>query len=327
METIPALLARRARTLPDGVLLDDSLGIWNFADAFTAIGGVAQRLYSLGVTEGTVVAVLPQTNRQQALYELAVLCLGGAVVDFPDGIPPDGAELARQLDERAVHLLLLSSAAQHQMLAPHLDELYDLVHLFAIEPIAGLPQLQPAEADVAALLARIAKVSPSQDAWIEAQTGEVLRHEQVARAQQALPLHAADRRVMCLPAWSRLSRMALYRFEGGVVVREAALEDALLAEQPTVLLTTPASLSAWWSGAREELGAMGWMLLRWGMSVGRQDGSSRRLRAQQRLAEPLVLQPTRERLGGTLKQIVCEPEASDAIQRRFAGLGVSISAP
>ena len=359
METIPGLFLSLVAQDPARVLVhtpdgqDDGVWRWRgwpLKEIHQQISGLSRRLYSLGVSTGTPVAILAETSHEWMAIDLAVLCLGGVTVGIYPSLP--GPRVVEQLAHSEARILVVGDAGLYQKIAPLLDELYDLMHVFSIAPVEGIPQLHPAESDTRFLGARAGQVRPSDPAavvYTSGTTGKargvVLTHRNLAdtarASREVLPLQAGDRSILYLPMAHILQRIIGYRglmegAEGYFAPSIDALPDLLVQTQPTVLPVVPRVLEKIMARAEATAAARGPVsvaVLRWAIAVGGSAAASecagrrvpRRVRWQRPLAERLVYQTIRARLGGALRLVVSGgAPLSPSVQAWFEAIGVSV---
>lgn len=359
MDTIPSLLLALLADHPDRILVhtpegeDDGVWQWrgwSLAEIHDQISGLARRLHSLGVHEGTPVAIYAESSHAWLAIDLAVLCLGGVTV----GIYPSltGAQAAWPVRHSAAPILIVGDQHQLDRIAPQLDELDELMHVFSIEPAAGVPQLHPAEPDPDFLRTRAARVRPDDAATIVYTSGTtgtpkgaVLTHRNLASTARAskevLPLREGDRSILYLPMAHILQRIVVYRgliegASGWFAPSIDALPALLVQTQPTVLPVVPRVLEKIKARAEATAAARSPIargVLAWAIAVGRAAAAaerrgepvSRRLLLQRALAERLVYQTIRGRLGGALRLVISGGAAlSPAVLTWFEAVGVSV---
>lgn len=217
------------------------------------LAGLVKRLVSLGMGRGVVLAILADTSHAWAAADLANLCAGGVTV----GIYPSltGEDAAWQLRNSEARVLIVQNKAQYDKLAPFLDGLPDLKHVFAFEPDAGCPQLLGDEPDLALLDRCAAAVQPDDPAtyiYTSGTTGNpkgaILTHrvitETVRIASVAVKVNPGDRSVVFLPFAHILQRYALYQgLEAGAVGYYCPsipdLKAVLLVARPMLFATVP----------------------------------------------------------------------------------------
>ena len=357
MSTIPALFLAQATHAPARVVAHvpepDGAG-WRwlprtFGEGLDEISGLARRLAALGVQRGVPVAIVAQTSHRWAACDLAILSLGGITV----GLYPTltGPQLARQLAHSEAAILLLDGPEVHARLAPHLDDLPDLQHVFSLTPVAGLPQLHPARPDVPFLRQQVEAVRPEMTAtyvYTSGTTAEpkaaVLTHSSfvatVLSSQQALPMRAGERTIIYLPLAHSLQRFAQYRGlveegQGWYAPSLAALPETIAAARPTVLPVVPRVLEKIRARAESTAAARGpvsAVALAWAVAVGRtfvdQQRTGRvdaRIIAQHALAERLVYRRIRRALGGALRMVISGGAALSVDDAGwFEAIGISV---
>ncbi|MCB9780591.1 MAG: long-chain fatty acid--CoA ligase [Alphaproteobacteria bacterium] len=333
-------------------------GAWHgltVRQALDNVAGIAAKLRALGVTRGTPVAILAETSHAWVALDLAVLCLGGITV----GIYPTltGPDVAWQLAHSRAELLFVEDEAQYDKVRPHLDDLDDLRHVFAMaEPAdperARVATLAPGKPDLAMLRTQVAAVGRDDVAAIvytSGTTGEpkgvVLTHgqflENIASTAACFPVEPGSRSIVFLPLAHSLQRFTVYRglaedIEGWFAPDIAALPDVLRDCRPQLLVTVPRMLEkikATAEAKAAERGPVSATILRWAIAVGHarnlrlREGRRvpRRLDAQYRLAERLVHGKVKEALGGEVT-LLCSGGAALSVDvaEWFEALGMGV---
>lgn len=298
-------------------------------DALANVAGLAVRLRTLGVQRGTPVAIVAETSHAWAALDLAILSLGGVTVGIYPTLP--GADIAWQLRHCRAELLVLEDAAQHAKLAPHLDDLGDLRHSFAMKEGAGVPPLAPARPDEALLRQQIATIDPDDLATIvytSGTTGEpkgvLLKHghflANIAATALAQPVEPGTRSIVFLPLAHSLQRYVLYRglLEEASGWFSPSIEDLprVIADcRPQLLVTVPRMLEKIKAKAEAKAAARGPVsagFLRWTVLVGtavrrlelQGERVPQRLRLQQAITRRLVVSKVKAGLGGELSKVV-----------------------
>jgi long-chain acyl-CoA synthetase len=326
---------------------------WNaytFRDCLRHGSGLVRRLAALGVGRGVKVAILAETSYLWSAVDLATLCLGGVTVGIYPTLLAD--QVLQQLEHSEAHLLVVEDEAQHRRLMPRLAELEGLRHVYSLQPCADLPQLSPAEPDEAFLRAQAAKVRPDDLATIvytSGTTGDskgvMLSHRNftatIEASRRAIPTHAGDRSILFLPLAHSLQRFALYRglaedATGFYCPRLSEMPQVIPAARPHVLASVPRMLEkikATAEAKAAERSPRAARLLQWAVDVGRarnhllrrQRPVPLRLAAQHALAERLIYQTVRQRLGGELRLLVSGGAAlSVEVMEWYEAMGISV---
>jgi len=366
MATIPSLFLARVATAPDAAAFHvrtarDPTGrgrpdprcpgwsTYTLGACAAEVSGLARRLYALGVGPGVTVAIVGGTSPMWAAVDLAVLSLRGVTVGLYPSLT--GAQLAWQLDHCGARVLIVEDAALAHEIQPHLIDLDELVHVFAMTDDAGVPRLAPAEPDLPFLRARVAEVEPDDLATIVYTSGTTggakgveLTHRSfdavLTATRRALPVGDGARSIVFLPLAHPLQRTVLYRglMEGvqGWFCAIDELEEVIPIARPTLLVTVPRMLEKISARAEARAAARGpgvEAIFRWAIRVGRahtwlqQHGRTvpTHLALQHRLAERLVLAKVRGALGGALELIVCGGAAlSVEVGGWFEAVGIPV---
>jgi long-chain acyl-CoA synthetase len=229
-----------------------------------------------------------------------------------------------------------------------------LVHILTIDRVSGLPSALEvaADPDIAAFRARCAEVEPSDIAtyiYTSGTTGDpkaaILTHHNfwsVAHATLGLArIEPGDRSIVFLPLAHSLQRFAMYRGLLEVVsgVYAESIEkvtDALLFGRPTLLATVPRMLEKIRDRMLATVRARGGTAERvfeWAMGVGRKRALaleskqplSRFTRLQLRLADRLVFEKIRARMGGELRVLISGGAALDPeVARFYLAMGIRV---
>ncbi|RME26139.1 MAG: long-chain fatty acid--CoA ligase [Deltaproteobacteria bacterium] len=322
----------------------------SLGQALASIAGLAVRLRSLGVGRGSRVAILAETSHAWCALDLAVLSLGGITV----GIYPTltGKEVAWQLRHSRAELLVVDDDRRHAPVAPFLDQLDDLRHVFAMKPDQAVPPLAPGRPDEAMLRAQIAAVGPDDVATVVYTSGTtgrpkgvVLTHghflANILGTRQRWPLPPGQRSIVFLPLAHSLQRFATYRglvedISGWFSPSLDDLPEVIAASRPTILVTVPRMLEKIRARAQARAASRGPIpaaLMRWAELVGvairhhRVRGSvpPRRLRLQAALADRLVARRVRDGLGGALHTVISGGAAlSPDVALWFEAMGIAV---
>jgi long-chain acyl-CoA synthetase len=360
--TVPGLLIARSR----GPCADKPAFFWREGEAWRSmsqreasveIARIAAGLEALGAGPGVRVALLAETRREWGAVDLANLSLGGITVSiYPTLLP---GQIAYQLAHAGCTIAVVEDAAQAEKLAQVRDQMPDLTHVIAIDPVDGLTDLGALQDSVDIpgdpidwLAERAARVKPDDVAtyiYTSGTTGPpkgaVLTHANfvtVARAtRDAIPIEPGSRSLVFLPMAHSLQRFANYRglMEADVEAWFGSIPDlpaGLQAARPQVLATVPRMLEKIQSRALAAVEARGGMikaLFDWAFRVGlarvhcleRGAPVPWLLAAQHRVADRLVFSRVRGRMGGAIEQMISGGAAlNPAVARWFYACGVLV---
>ena len=192
MSTFPGLLLARAAEHPQATAVQEKrYGVWQpltWAQYARRVREFAHGLAGLGIGRGYVVAVLGDNRPEWLITELAVQCLGGAVV----GVYPTsgGEEILHVLSLAEVRVVVVEDQEQVDKLIRLKDQLPKLATIVYYDPrgLAGYPQpylerftdveaagAEKANAQPAWLDDRIAMVRPDDTAIICTTSGTTAR--------------------------------------------------------------------------------------------------------------------------------------------------------
>jgi long-chain acyl-CoA synthetase len=174
MTTFPRLLFRLAAERPAEVALQEKrYGVWQsltWAEYAQRVRHCAHGLAGLGVGRGDIVAVLGDNRPEWLITELAVQCLGGAVVGvYPSSV---GDEIMHILALAEVRVVIAEDQEQVDKLILVKDQLPKLATIVYYDPrgLAGYPQpFLERFVDVEAAGARDARLRPD---WLDAGVAE-----------------------------------------------------------------------------------------------------------------------------------------------------------
>jgi len=192
MSTFPELLFARAAEHPRATAMQEKrYGVWqplSWARYARRVRELAHGLAGLGVGRGDVVAVLGDNRPEWLITELAVQCLGGAVVGvYPSSV---GEEIRHVLSLAEVRVVVAEDQEQVDKLIRLKDQLPKLATIVYYDPrgLAGYPQpylerftdieaagAEQAEAQPSWLAARLALVHPDDTAIICTTSGTTAR--------------------------------------------------------------------------------------------------------------------------------------------------------
>jgi long-chain acyl-CoA synthetase len=322
-------------------LENDSWVSYSKKQAHEGVAGVAQRLFSLGVKAGTVVAICADTSKEWALLDIAIQSLGGISVGIYPTLTP--SEIAEQLCDCGAMMLVVHDGAMYLRLEEVLDDIWDLMHILSFVECDELLPLLPAEADLEFFRQRVALVQASDIACIIYTSGTTgvskgvpLTHAQLVYNLQAMadfsPLGTGQRAFVCLPLAHSLQRVALYRglIEDiqGYFCSLADVSSQLLVVRPTLLIAVPRMLEKIQQQIlkkAEERGSMASFCMEWASMLAQTTSESRRLSVQRSIAKILVYSTVFEGLGGSLQTIFCggAPLRLDTA-RWFTALGIRV---
>jgi long-chain acyl-CoA synthetase len=192
MSTFPELLFARAAEHPRATAVQEKrYGVWqplSWAQYARRVRELAHGLAGLGVGRGDVVAVLGDNRPEWLITELAVQCLGGAVVGvYPSSV---GEEILHVLSLAAVRVVVAEDQEQVDKLIRLRDQLPKLATIVYYDPrgLAGYPQpylerftdieaagAEEAKARPGWLASRLAMVHPDDTAIICTTSGTTAR--------------------------------------------------------------------------------------------------------------------------------------------------------
>jgi long-chain acyl-CoA synthetase len=192
MSTFPELLFARAAEHPQAIAMQEKrYGVWQpltWAQYARRVREFAGGLAGLGIGRGDVVAVLGDNRPEWLITELAVQCLGGAVVGvYPTSV---GEEILHVLSLAEVRVVVAEDQEQVDKLIRLKDQLPKLATVVYYDPrgLAGYPQpylerftdieaagAEKAKAQPAWLDDRVALVGPDDTAIICTTSGTTAR--------------------------------------------------------------------------------------------------------------------------------------------------------
>jgi long-chain acyl-CoA synthetase len=175
MSTFPELLFARAAEHPQAIAMQEKrYGVWQpltWAQYARRVRDFAHGLAGLGIGRGDVVAVLGDNRPEWLITELAVQCLGGAVVGvYPTSV---GEEILHVLSLAEVRVVVAEDQEQVDKLIRLKDQLPKLATVIYYDPrgMAGYPQPYLERfTDIEAAGAEKAKTRP---AWRDDRVGMV----------------------------------------------------------------------------------------------------------------------------------------------------------
>jgi long-chain acyl-CoA synthetase len=346
--TIPALLFARIDRGADTIAHEwREADMWRsrtWAEAEREIAAIVRWLVDHGVERGTPVAILSETRPEWSAVDLAITCLGAVTVGIYPSLTAD--QVRYQLVHSGARVVFVENAMQEakvtsiQAACPELRQ------------IVRMDRPPDAAPDLALLRARGAQVQDDDVATIiytSGTTGDpkgvVLTHanfwEVAHRTRHLAKVLPGDRGVIFLPLAHSLQRFVQYRalLDDVVGVYAESIEklpEALAFGQPTVLASVPrmlekikerAEAAATQRGPRARaifdaavrLGHRRALALESNTRLGLVD------RILLRVADRLVFQKIRERLGGQLRVLACGGARLDIdVARFFVGAGITV---
>jgi long-chain acyl-CoA synthetase len=330
MSTFPRLLFRLAAEHPAGVALQEKrYGVWQpltWADYARRVRDYAHGLAGLGVDRGDVVAVLGENRPEWLITELAVQCLGGAVVGvYPSSV---GEEIVHILALAEVRVVVAEDQEQVDKLLLLQSQLPKLTTIVYYDPrgLSAYPQpclerfvdVEAAGARDARLRpdwldARIAEGLPDDTAVISTTSGTTARPKLAELSHANLiamadhlteidPLPPGCRYVSFLPlAWigeqmlavgCGLRRGLTLSFPEDAVTQRTDLREI----GPDVLFSPPRIWESMLSEVRVRIDEAGWLKRRvfgWAFKVGDRTSSG----VTHTIADAVGLRPLRDQLG------------------------------
>lgn len=333
MSTFPRLLFRLAAEEPATVALQEKrYGVWQpltWADYARRVREFAHGLAGLGVGRGDVVAVLGDNRPEWLITELAVQCLGGAVVGvYPGSV---GEEIVHVLTLAEVRVVVAEDQEQVDKLLLLQSQLPKVTTIVYYDPrgLSGYPHDEQTSlarfTDVEAagardaglrpdwLGARVAEGLPDDTAVICTTSGTTARPKlaQLSHANliamadhltEVDPLPRGCRYVSFLPlAWIGEQMLAVgCGLRRGLTVsfpEDAATQRTDLREiGPDVLFSPPRIWESMLSEVRVRIDEAGWLKRRvfgWAFKVGDRTSTG----VTHAIADAVGLRPVRDQLG------------------------------
>ena len=299
-------------------------GVWisySKKEALEAVAGVAQRLVSMGVHRGSVVAICAHTRKEWAVLDLAIQSVGAISVGIYPTLTPE--EIAFQLSDSGAMMLAVEDGAMYKTLEPVLEEVWDLVHIVSLTPCEDLSPLLPAQADLEFFQNQVSLVQPSDISCLVYTSGTTgiskgvpLTHRQIVYNLQSMadfsPIGHQQRAFICLPLAHSLQRFALYRglIEDvqGYFCSLEELPSQLQIVRPTILIAVPRMLEKIQQqiyDAAQNKGAVAGFFMHWATILANTSQKSRRVDFQKKLMERAVYRKIRSALGGHIQTIFC----------------------
>lgn len=305
MSTFPELLFARAAEHPQAVAVQEKrYGVWQpltWAQYARRVREFARGLAGLGIGRGDVVAVLGDNRPEWLITELAVQCLGGAVVGiYPTSV---GEEILHVLSLAEVRVVVAEDQEQVDKLIRLKDQLPKLATIVYYDPrgLAGYPQpylerftdieaagAEKAKAQPAWLDDRVALVGPDDTAIICTTSGTTARpklaelsHANLIAMAEHLaeidPLRPEYRYVSFLPlAWIGEQMLAVAcGLRHGLTLsfpEDAATQRTDLREiAPDVMFSPPRIWESMLSDVQVRIDEAGWLkrhVFGWAYEVG-----------------------------------------------------------
>ncbi|QWW20530.1 long-chain fatty acid--CoA ligase [Schaalia sp. 19OD2882] len=354
-DTVPALLARRARRHPKdvAVIRTDEVGASRkiTADELQVeVQTLARGLVGRGIRPGEAVAILSSTSYEWMLLDLAILSVGAITVPIYES---DSAE-------QIAHILSDASVVEVVTATTQQAELVQTVRTPSVRSVAALDkgfmrELQGAAKTIppSAVEQRLSRLDLDDVATIIYTSGTTgrpkgvtLTHRNfvgtVESARQILPEiveNPETRLLLFLPLAHVLARyiMHLILSGRGVMAFSPDVKNLLrdiAAFKPSVLLAVPRVLEKVYNAAAAKAGGglkgrmFSWSAKQardWSAGSEHALGPSPALRLRHRIADRLVLGKIRDVLGPNMKFIVCggAPLATDLF-RFFVGTGLTV---
>lgn len=314
------------------------------------VAGLAKRLQSLGVREGSVVAVWSNTRAEWCWIDVAVMSLGAVVV----GIYPTVTKevVLEQMGDSQAMMLIVEKESMYQRWEDDFDQLEDLVHVLSIEESQEIVPLRAAQIDLEWFAKEVAQVSGEQVATIVYTSGSTGKSKGVPlthanflsnlfATKEVLPLPTGSRSIVCLPMAHSLQKFVVYRsfvedMEGYFAPSLQDIPATIQAAKPTILIAVPRMLEkiqqTVYQRARQK-SSVAEKIVRWGIEVGwssayqqRIKGKvSRVIRLQYAIANNVILSTIRENLGGALQTIISGgAPLQDSTAQFFVALGIQV---
>ncbi|MFC6022889.1 AMP-binding protein [Plantactinospora solaniradicis] len=305
MSTFPELLFARAAEHPQAIAMQEKrYGVWQpltWAQYARRVCDFARGLAGLGISRGDVVAVLGDNRPEWLITELAVQCLGGAVVGlYPTSV---GEEILHVLSLAEVRVVVAEDQEQVDKLIRLKDQLPKLATIVYYDPrgLAGYPQpylerftdieaagAESAKAQPAWLDDRVALVGPDDTAIICTTSGTTARpklaelsHANLIAMAEHLaeidPLRPGYRYVSFLPlAWIGEQMLAVASgLRHGLTLsfpEDAATQRTDLREiAPDVMFSPPRIWESMLSDVQVRTDEAGWLkrhVFGWAYEVG-----------------------------------------------------------
>lgn len=303
--TFPGLLASLATSRPDGVAMQEKrYGIWQattWKRYHDRVTDFAHGLGALGVQRGDVVGVLGDNRPEWLIAEMAIQCIGGAVVGlYPTSI---GDELVHILDSAQVEIVVAEDQEQVDKLIRLKDSLPRLRAVIFYDPHGLEKYTEPYLVDFVEvehsgrswredrpdwLDRQLAEVAPDDVAVICTTSGTTSRPklaevthrnmlQMAAHLGEVDPMSPADRYVSFLPfAWMGEQMLAVacgmsYGFTISFPESAATQKSDLREIGPSILFSPPRIWESMLSEVQVRIDEAGWLKRRtfgWGYRVG-----------------------------------------------------------
>lgn len=345
MPTIPALFIQcmnQETHLPFFHQLEDDTWVsYTKKEAYEAVSGTVQRLYSLGVRRGSVVAICAQTRKEWAVLDLSIQSLGAISVGIYPTLTPK--EIDAQLRDSGATILVVEDGDMFLRLEDVIEENWDLMHVLSFVECDHVIPLLPAQPDDDFFIQQVSLVQESDIACIVYTSGTTgvskgvpLSHKKLVYNIRSMvsfsPLTGSHRSFVCLPLAHSLQRVALYRglLENiqGYFCPLSELGKQFSVVRPTILVAVPRMLEKMIEQVEEkakEGGDVAALIVRWASLVAKNASIRRRIRLQRALAKKLVYDKIYEGLGGALATIYCGgAPLSPRVARWFSTLGIVV---
>ncbi|MAA79272.1 MAG: hypothetical protein CL916_08430 [Deltaproteobacteria bacterium] len=345
MPTIPALFVHcmnKDAQVPFFHQFEDN--IWTSytkKEAYEAVCGTVQRLHSLGVRKGSVVAICAQTSKEWAILDLSIQSLGAISVGIYPTLTPK--EIDAQLKDSEATVLVLEDEEMYLHLESVIEDNWDIMHVLSFVECDRVIPLLPAQPDNDFFMQQVSLVQEDDIACIVYTSGTTgvskgvpLTHKKLVYNIRSMvsfsPLQGNHRSFVCLPLAHSLQRIALYRglLEDiqGYFCSLSDLGTQFAVVRPTILVAVPRMLEKMVEQVEkkaQERGEKSALIVRWASLVAMKSSTRRRIRWQRVLAKKIVYEKIYEGMGGALETIYCggAPLNPD-IARWFSALGVMV---
>jgi long-chain acyl-CoA synthetase len=289
----------------------------SWAEAGRRVDALARALLAHGVRRGDPVAVLARTRLEWVLLDWAIMSIGAVVVGpYPTST---ASECAYVLGHSEAALAFVEDAAQREKLAsvrsqlPALREIVGFEELMDFERATGGEEAdEVGEDDLATLIYTSGTTGPPK--------GCMLTHKNLVTAAVRVKTHLqgqSDTVVLFLPLAHSFARIVHHSaaYHGATLALVADVTrapEALTRTRPTILPAVPRVYEKIHANALGEIDRAPLpkrVIGRWALRVGARTSKLRRasrplparLRLQEKLADALVFDKVRARLGGRLR--------------------------
>ena len=290
-------------------------------EAYEAVAGIVQRLYSLGVRRGSVVAICAHTSTSWVILDIAIQSLGAISV----GLYPTltAQENDAQLRDCGAMMLVLENEEMYINLEEVIEENWDLMHVLSFVECDALLPLLPAEPNYEFFVQQVSLVQEEDVACIVYTSGTTgvskgvpLSHKKIVYNIRAMtsfsPLQGAQRSFVSLPLAHSLQRVALYRglLEEiqGYFCPLSDLANHISFVRPTILVAVPRMLEKMYEHVLKKAqsqGAISSFVIHWAGLLATSSKKGKRIAWQKKIAKRLVYRKILEGLGGALHTIFC----------------------